>query len=157
MGEQGDGAHPWGCSSLSCCCGWPRWLFASTSLLSPPRCSVERRLSPCACLKKADMHGSKHQQMAAPLAPGGPSIPGHVSAAVLLRDPLGTPPSCPRPQHGLWPSDHLPVLLRLCSLIDRRDNYRSAGSLLCLSPGIGLPMSPVPPARGSRRSQALQQ
>lgn len=33
---QGDGAHPWGCSFVSCCCGWPRWLFASTSLLLPP-------------------------------------------------------------------------------------------------------------------------
>lgn len=30
---QGDGAHPWGCC---CCCGWPRWLFAWTSLLLPP-------------------------------------------------------------------------------------------------------------------------
>lgn len=30
---QGDGAHPRGCSFMSCCCccGWPPWLFASTS------------------------------------------------------------------------------------------------------------------------------
>lgn len=122
---------------------------------SPLQCGAQAG-SLC-MFKKGQYHGSNHRQMAAPLAPRGASLPRHVSAAVLLRDPLGTPPSCPRPQHGLRPSDHLPVLLRLRSLIDWRDNYRSAGSLLCLSLGIGLPMSPVPPGRGSSRSQALQQ
>lgn len=79
------------------------WM-ASMAFLHRPVCY---RLPPCSVgaqavslfmfKERANVHGSNHQQMASSLSRRGLFLPRHVSAAVLLRDPLGTPPSCPRP------------------------------------------------------------